>query len=83
MAISRTKDEEKWLRAVGAAVRSRRKELGLSQEQLGYEAKLDRTYISGVERGVRNPTVGSLRRIAQALDTSASEVLNLAESTQG
>ena len=80
MARSRTKDDEKWLRAVGAAVRSRRKELGLSQEELGYRAKLDRTYISGVERGVRNPTVGSLRRIARALDTVSSTILNAAES---
>ena len=82
MARSRTKDDEKWLLAVGAAVRSRRKELGLSQEELGYKAKLDRTYISGVERGVRNPTVGSLRRIAQALDTTSSTILNVAESTR-
>lgn len=82
MARLRTKDDEKWLRAVGAAVRSRRKELGLSQEELGYKAKLDRTYISGVERGVRNPTVGSLRRIAQALDTTSSTILNVAESTR-
>ena len=81
MARLRTKDDEKWLRAVGAAVRSRRKELGLSQEQLGYKAKLDRTYISGVERGVRNPTVGSLRRISEALDTRSSMILDVAEST--
>ena len=58
-------------------------ELGLSQEQLGFKAKLDRTYISGVERGVRNPTVGSLRRIAQALDTVSSAILDAAESTNG
>ena len=81
MARLRTKDDEKWLRAVGAAVRSRRKELGLSQEQLGYKAKLDRTYISGVERGVRNPTVGSLRRISEALDTRSSMILDVAELT--
>ena len=81
MARLRTKDDEKWLRAVGAAVRSRRKELGLSQEELGYKAKLDRTYISGVERGVRNPTVGSLRRIASSLETQTSQILSAAEST--
>ena len=74
--------DEKWLRAVGAAVRSRRLELGLCQEALGYKAKLDRTYISGVERGVRNPTVGSLRRIAEALDVEPSFLLAAAESAQ-
>ena len=79
MARSRTKDDEAWLHAVGAAVRSRRLELGLSQEELGYKAKLDRTYISGVERGIRNPTVGSLRRMARALDTKPSAILSAAE----
>lgn len=80
MARSRTKDDEEWLQAVGAAVRGRRLELGLSQEELGYRAKLDRTYVSGVERGVRNPTVGSLRRIADALETSASALFQTAEA---
>lgn len=41
---------------------------------------LDDDHASGVERGVRNPTVGSLRRVAQALDTTASRVLAGAES---
>ncbi len=82
VARLRTKDDEKWLRAVGAAVRSRRLELGLSQEALGFKAKLDRTYISGVERGVRNPTVGSLRRIAVALETVSSAILGAAESAE-
>ena len=77
MARLRTKDDEKWLRAVGAAVRSRRKELGLSQEELGYKAKLDRTYISGVERGVRNPTVVVLEKIADALKIPAYRLLEL------
>ena len=81
VARTRTKDDEKCLRAVGAAVRCRRLELGLSQEALGYRAKLDRTYISGVERGVRNPTVGSLRRLAEALDTVSSSILEAAEAT--
>ena len=67
---------------MGAAVKSRRLELGLSQEALGYRAKLDRTYISGVERGMRNPTVGSLRRIAEGLDTVPSAILGVAETTQ-
>lgn len=80
MARLRTNDDEKWLRAVGTAVRERRLELGLSQEELGYRAKLDRTYISGVERGVRNPTVGSLRRIADALETSSSALFQAAEA---
>lgn len=42
--------------------------MGLSQEQLAFETELHRTYISGVERGVRNPTVLVIDRLAKALD---------------
>lgn len=65
--------------AVGAAVRDLRLDRGVSQERLGELAELDRTYISGVERGVRNPTIGTLWRIADALDTSLSGIVTLAE----
>jgi transcriptional regulator with XRE-family HTH domain len=69
--------------AVGAAVRDLRHEKGVSQERLGELAELDRTYISGVERGVRNPTVGTLWRIADALETSLSDIVVLAEEIMG
>jgi len=52
---------------VGINVRKFRKERGLSQEALAFECGLHRTYISGVERGIRNPTVGVLEGIATAL----------------
>ncbi len=66
--------------AVGVAIRHRRTAMGLSQEQLGEIAGLDRTYISGVERGVRNPTISSLGRIATALQCDLSAILIEAES---
>ena len=66
--------------AVGVAIRNRRTAMGLSQEKLGEVAGLDRTYISGVERGVRNPTISSLGRIAAALQCDLSEILIEAES---
>ena len=47
-----------------------RKEKGLSQEALAEKANLDRTYISGIERGVRNITLKSLDKIISALDMS-------------
>jgi len=62
-------------RQVGANVRRLRDERGLSQEKLGFEAELDRTYISGVERGVRNPTVTVLQKIAKALRVEPAELL--------
>ncbi|MDB9474157.1 helix-turn-helix domain-containing protein [Dolichospermum circinale] len=43
--------KQKILDALGYLVRQRRTELGISQEELGLRANLDRTYISGVERG--------------------------------
>lgn len=43
---------------------------GLSQERLAQIAGLDRTYISGLERGVRNPSLATIEKIAAALDVS-------------
>jgi transcriptional regulator with XRE-family HTH domain len=63
-------------RRVGLNVRKFRGELGLSQEQLAFEAGLHRTYISGVERGIRNPTVTVLDQIARALDVPPGRLLN-------
>ncbi|MET0183649.1 MAG: helix-turn-helix transcriptional regulator [Caulobacterales bacterium] len=48
---------------------------GWSQEELADEAGLHRTYVSGVERGVRNPTIEVLERFADALGVTASELL--------
>ena len=77
---SRQKEaSQRWAQAVGDAVRARRGELQISQERLGYAAKLDRTYISGVERGVKNPTIQTLRKLARALECRPSELLARAE----
>ena len=51
----------------GPAVRWHREHLRLSQEELADRAGLDRTYLSGVERGVRNPTVEVMQKIATGL----------------
>lgn len=51
----------------GAAVRRHRELLRLSQEELAERAQMDRTYVSGVERGVRNPSLEVMQRIAVAL----------------
>jgi transcriptional regulator with XRE-family HTH domain len=60
---------------IGARLQKVRKEAGLSQEELAHEAGLDRTYISHVERGTRNPTVIVLFKIAKALKTTPSKIL--------
>lgn len=56
--------------AVALAIRRFRKEHGMSQEALADKAGLDRTYISGVERGVRNITLESLDQIIRALEVN-------------
>lgn len=60
---------------VGKNVRTLREQLSISQEELGFRSGLDRTYVSGVERGVRNPTVMVLARLATALDVEPSTLL--------
>ena len=60
---------------VGINVRNFRKERRLSQEALAFECGLHRTYISGVERGIRNPTVVVLEKIATALQVPAWKLL--------
>ncbi len=65
---------------LGAAVRECRKELDISQEQLGAQAHLDRTYISDIERGKRNPSLDIIAAIARSLKIQISELFRLAES---
>ena len=65
---------DKALIAFGSKVREKREAKNLSQEALADLADLDRTYISGIERGVRNPTFLSSLRIAKALGTTIEEL---------
>ena len=62
-------------RRVGLNLRKIRESQGLSQENLAFECGIHRTYISGVERGIRNPTIVVLAKIAKALDVSPAELL--------
>jgi len=57
-------------------LRAYRRKKGWSQERLAFECGLHRTYVSGVERGVRNPTVSVLAKIAAVLDCSPSALLD-------
>lgn len=66
--------------AFGTAMRRRRAELGLSQEELGNRCGLHRTYISGIERGERNPSLTNVLAVAEGLELSASALLARAES---
>lgn len=54
-------------------LRRMRKKARLSQEELALRSGLDRTYISGCERGIRNPSIVSVEKIAEALNVPAKE----------
>lgn len=56
------------LATFGRNVARNRDERGLSQDALAERADLDRTYLSGIERGSRNPGVKTVVRLARALD---------------
>ncbi|MDC0831938.1 Transcriptional Regulator XRE family protein [Geitlerinema sp. FC II] len=68
------------LQAFGSLVKQKRILRQLSQEELGFRANLDRTYISGVERGVRNPSLVALVQIASGLEITVSELLDSLEA---
>jgi transcriptional regulator with XRE-family HTH domain len=59
----------------GRRIRARREELGLSQEQLAERAGLHWTFVSGVERGVRNPGLNTIGKIAVALGWTLSQTV--------
>jgi transcriptional regulator with XRE-family HTH domain len=66
---------------VGRNVRQNRERVGVSQEELAYRAGLDRTYVSGIERGIRNPTVLVLQDLAGVLKVRPADLLSEIEIT--
>ena len=69
--------------SLGLAVRELRRRRGLSQEDLAHASGLHPTYISGIERGLRNPTWRSIGRVCEALQVRISELAALSESLEG
>lgn len=62
---------------VGARIKELRNNLSMSQEQLGFKAELDRTYITSVEAGKRNISIIALEKIIQALGVNYSHFFNV------
>ena len=60
---------------LGANVRCYRKLKGMTQEQLAHEVGMERSYISDLERGTRNPSVRALGRLAEALSVDPAALL--------
>ncbi|MEO8873654.1 MAG: helix-turn-helix transcriptional regulator [Candidatus Kapaibacterium sp.] len=69
------KAERLFLRRIGEGIREAREKKKWSQEDLGFESGVHRTYIGAVERGERNLSLLSLRKIVGALGVSATAVL--------
>lgn len=66
--------------AFGIVLRRLRKQAGFTQEGLGFEAGLERTFISMLELGQRQPTITTIFKLAKALDRSAKDLIGLIEA---
>jgi transcriptional regulator with XRE-family HTH domain len=62
--------------AFGAVLRDCRQKAGISQEALADSAEVDRTYVSLLERGLRQPTLETLFRLARALSVSPATLVS-------
>ena len=63
------------LKNFGQLIVERRKALGISQEELAFRSDLDRTYVSGLERGVRNPSLTAIVKVATGLGITTDKLL--------
>lgn len=64
-----------WPAKFGKNVRRLREQRGLTQEQLAFDADIDLTYMGGIERGKRNPSLLVMARIAAALSVPLPKLL--------
>ena len=71
----RESEFERLLRVLAKKVKSHRLALGLSQEQLAFEAEIDRTYVSQIERALINPSLFVLHKLAKVLGVSVIALL--------
>ncbi|MEM4005849.1 MAG: helix-turn-helix transcriptional regulator [Desulfurococcaceae archaeon] len=67
--------------AFGKALRQKRKEAGLTQEELALIADVQRNYVSLIERGVNQPTITVIFKLAKALGCSPSAIVAIVEKT--
>lgn len=67
----------------GNALRKKRKEANLTQEQLGFEADIQRVYVSTLELGRQQPSLETIFKLAKGLNCKASELIELVEEEMG
>lgn len=71
---------DEFAEAFGAHVRFLRQSLNLSQEEVAHRAGIHVTYLSGIERGHRNPSLRNIRRIAVALGVPVERLFGFEEA---
>ena len=74
--MSNSLNADKTTREFGTRIRALRKELAMSQEELGEVAGLHRTYIGHLERGEVNPSLINILRVAKALKVDPSNLVS-------
>jgi len=78
-ASKRKDDKSKEMAAFGRALYSLRIQNGLSQEELAFESDIDRSYVSMLERGEKEPCLVVLFKLSRALKTSLPDIFTLTE----
>lgn len=81
--MASTKRPQAFQTAFGKALRRRRERLEMSQEALAFTSEIHRTYISELERGLKNPSLTTIDRLSAALKTKASTLIADAEAELG
>lgn len=66
--------------AFGQVIKQLRKDSGLSQEKLSFESGLDRSFISQLECGLRQPSLVTIFQLAKALQTSPADIIKSVEA---
>ena len=68
--------QEQLLKEFGQRVAEIRRKKGLTQEELANAVDVHRTYVGFIEQGVRNPTIGNIYKLTNALDVSLKELFS-------
>ena len=65
----------------GEVIKKYRQQIGISQEELAHRAGVDRTFVSRLERGIRQPTITTVIQLSRGLEISAEELVREIDST--
>jgi transcriptional regulator with XRE-family HTH domain len=72
-----------FLSGFGSHLRALRTKAGMTQEELADKSGIHVTYLSGVERGLRNPSIRNVRRLAQALELPTKQLFSFKDIASG